>query len=39
MKRVHKTTAWIVGGIILLAIFLLGYLKFGGTFKPAFLKS
>lgn len=36
MKRTYKITAWIVGGIVLLAIFLIGYLKFGDNFKPEF---
>ena len=36
MKRVHKITFWIGGIIVLLAVFVLGYLKFGDTFKPDF---
>ena len=36
MKRVRKITFWIVGIIVLLAILLMGYLKFGDNFRPDF---
>lgn len=39
MKRVHKITFWIVGIIVLLAIFLLGYLNFGDNYIPDFEKT
>lgn len=36
MKRTYKITAWIVGDIVLLAICLIGYLKFGDNLIPEF---
>lgn len=36
MKRIHKIAAWIAGGFVLLAICVIGYLKFGDNFKPEF---
>lgn len=36
MKRVHKITAWIVGGVVLLAICVIGGLKLRDIFMPEF---
>lgn len=36
MKRVNKITVWIAGSIVLLAICLIGYIKFGDNLKPGF---